>query len=848
MFNITLQTFNMMDTKKPTISELDYKSIRNCILNCANCVMQDLKDNSYNAFYSAMFELAHEFRIVFDSEYCSIGTVSDGIAQDRATEYVISENKRMAEVQSYELDSVLSSSADDGETLVSIALNSSDNISYFDKSFFINSKNYDHYKNIISSGELINSIVIPIRDKDKNNHGFIQFINAKESINYERDFLQFNDSLLGLVKITHIYINEEVVKEENTFKDANFYNTMQDKKDNVDDLLDSIMKYFSIQFNAPVVSFRIPILNTEKQEPLFYLRRLFVHPAIGESQRNELNKRYFTERLVMYKTDMSIMNVLRCENPGKILESISDVDFTQYGIDLDENTLIIPIFRDFNHKCINPERKKISFCNANEHCNCIYRYKRLYGIFRLRIYKHDSTNITFSSTNNDKETTKERLKYLSKQISLLINSIVNRFENVSLQIFHNELKNSSFIKIKDFDERCVEILRRSLNAKVCSIYRYDNQKSSLILSATTAKTIHYNANGVNLDYDTTIIKDCCTINVTLTNNVLASVFKDKQHRCMCVYDITDNVFHQSNFLENYDVKFKDENKSAMVVPIIKKDGSCTGVVLVHGKEKHNHSISTVYWEHDINMIEFMVSILTRISESDTERLTFLSQLSHELLSPVTELVYDNDLTNNLAQQNLNSFSKIQLLSKIRENIDRNMLFKYIISDTEFIYSSSGNNINYNIIRQNKPQAILMDAIRLLEKEAHEAKGLTIIAQISEMPPLYFDKERMMQVFLNLIKNAIRYADKRTSILISYSKRDDGFHEIRFADFGIGIQEEEQESIFDLFHRGQAAIKKFVRGTGMGLYIVRDIMRAHGGDCYVRQLNNPTEVAITLPNK
>ena len=239
-------------------------------------------------------------------------------------------------------------------------------------------------------------------------------------------------------------------------------------------------------------------------------------------------------------------------------------------------------------------------------------------------------------------------------------------------------------------------------------------------------------------------------------------------------------------------------------------------------------------------------MLTRISESDTERLTFLSQLSHELLVPITELVYDNDLTLNIAERNFDSISKRQLVAKIRENIDRNLLFRYIINDTKFIYSSTGKSIDYNIIKQEKPQYILLDAIRLMEKEAH-SKGLSIRSNISEMPPIYFDKERMMQVFINLLKNAIRYSYTHTTIDIYY-KFDNSFHEIRFVDNGIGIQEDEEESIFELFHRGKEAKKKFVRGTGMGLFIVRDIMRAHGGDCYVRRRDNPTEFAITLPNK
>ena len=423
-----------------------------------------------------------------------------------------------------------------------------------------------------------------------------------------------------------------------------------------------------------------------------------------------------------------------------------------------------------------------------------------------------------------------------------MNSIVNRFENGLLQVFQEELRNSSFIKIKEFDERCVEIIKNSVHAKVCSIYRYDDLTKLLTLNATTAKKILY----YNYSMKKENILEKCSTHKDASNNVLSRAYKAKQP--IILFDITDPNIHQSVFIETIDDHPDDNNKTAIVIPMLKKDGTCAGVVLLIGKKKHNHSISTAFWEYDIELIKFIVNVLTRISESDTERLTFLSQLSHELLSPVTQLVYDNDYTVNKAEKYPEQFSRDILISKIRENIDRNMLFKYIISDTEFIYSSGGRrSIDYNIVKQDRPQRILLDAIRLMEKDAM-AKGLSIRSYISNMPALYFDKERMMQVFLNLLKNAIRYSDQYTTIGIFYKKRDDGFHEIDFANQGIGIMEEEKETIFELFHRGEAAKQKFTRGTGMGLYIVRDIMRAHGGDCYVRRLNNPTEFVITLPNK
>ena len=826
-----------MEANNLNISEQDRNSILNHIISCANSALQ-----SEDAFQKSMHELADELRRVFDSEYCSIGIVIDEYAEDCVISYKKFEDEELSKQQERFFKSFNRASIDDDKFIVCQALKSDTDIFLHEEKIdrYINN---EYYQSILTSRHVKNSYVIHLRDKEKKNFGFIQFINTKKGIDYERDITPYSDALLGLVQniINNRKNHQELVKTHNLLKDADFYNLMQDKRDNVDELLDSIMNYFSYEFNAAVISFRMPVLNGYKREPLFYLRDIFVHPSIGDKKCTNLKKNYFSERLVKNNNEINDVDKLKCSDQGTILESKSKTDFSKYDLDLDNNTLIIPIFRDFG-KCVLPLQTSFAYCKDGEHLHCEERFKRLYGLFRLRICKTNLSNRDFIF---NLEETKLRIAYLSKQITLLFNSIVDKHENESLQIFQNELKNSSFIKIKDFDERCVNIIIKSTNAKICSIYRYDDRTKSLKLSASTAKIIKFNTSGQTLYIKTQQIKDSsCFIHIKDKNNLLARAYQQKQ--CEYVLNVFDTTIHQSPFIEF--IKSETGQETAMAIPMIKKDGTCAGVVLLLGKENHKHSISTAYWEHDVSHIEFIVNMLTRMSESDTERLTFLSQLSHEMLAPVTQLVNDNDLILNIAERNFDSITKRQLVEKIRENIDRNMLFKYIIDDTEFIYSSTGRSIDYNIVKQNKPQAILLDAIRLLEKEAHEAKGLSIITYISEMPPLYFDKERMMQVFLNLIKNAIRYADRHTEIRISYNKRNDGFHEISFADVGIGVQEKEKDTIFELFHRGVKATEIAPRGTGMGLYIVRDIMRAHGGDCQVRRLDNPTEFAITLPDK
>lgn len=829
-----------MDANNSNISEKDRSSILNHVINCANAALQNEE-----AFQKAMLDLAGELRRVFDSDFCSIGIVIDEYAENCAISYKKFEDEELSKQQEIILKSIKRVSVDDDSYVVCLALKSDENIFFFQNSDQYN--NYEDYQTILTSGHVINSYVIPLRDKGKKNFGYIQFINSEKNIDYQRDISPYSDALLGLVQIiiNNKKNRKDLIRKSNRLKDADFYNKMQDKRDNVDELLHSIMEYFSKEFNAAVVSFRIPVLNDYNRVPLFYLRDLFVHPTFEGRKCNDLKKQYYSERLIKKDNEIPGIYKLGNDNQGKIFESKSDIDFSRYGLLLEDNTLIMPIFRDFNEKRNHQQRSRFVYSTEGEHLHSYERYERLYGIFRLRISRIDFSNPD-SLFQHDIEETKERLAYLSKQITPLLNSIVNRFENDSLRIFQNELKNSSFIKIQDFDKRCVDIIKKSVHAKVCSIYRYDEQTKNLSLSATTTEEMQAQINQMRMVFKVSNIQKKCSISSRDTKNLVAKAFSNNPHS-IYVFDIYDSQVHQSPYIER--IKNVNEHESALAVPMIKKDGTCAGVVLLLGKDKDEHehrlSISTAYWEHDIDHIEFIINMLTRISESDTERLTFLSQLSHELLAPVTELVYDNDLTLNVAERNFDIISKRQLLSKIRENIDRNMLFKYIINDTEFIYSSAGRSIDYNIVKQEMPQTILLDAIRFMEKDAH-SKGISIRTNISNMPPLYFDKERMMQVFLNLLKNAIKYSYKSTTIDIYY-KCENSLHEIRFANIGIGIKYEEKETIFELFHRSKEAINKIPRGTGMGLYIARDIMRAHGGDCYVRRLSNPTEFAITLPN-
>lgn len=104
----------------------------------------------------------------------------------------------------------------------------------------------------------------------------------------------------------------------------------------------------------------------------------------------------------------------------------------------------------------------------------------------------------------------------------------------------------------------------------------------------------------------------------------------------------------------------------------------------------------------------------------------------------------------------------------------------------------------------------------------------------DLPAIQGDPEALKRVFLNLLHNAAQHgraADEVAEIELTAAATDDGGRlqvEITVRDHGPGIPAMELRRVFDVFYRGSAALKKQIRGSGIGLSVVKDIVAAHGG--------------------
>ncbi|MCU0494670.1 MAG: ATP-binding protein [Chloroflexaceae bacterium] len=116
----------------------------------------------------------------------------------------------------------------------------------------------------------------------------------------------------------------------------------------------------------------------------------------------------------------------------------------------------------------------------------------------------------------------------------------------------------------------------------------------------------------------------------------------------------------------------------------------------------------------------------------------------------------------------------------------------------------------------------------------------------DFPPVHADYERIRMVLTNLVSNAVKYSPDGGTIRIG-GWAEDGRAIIHVADQGIGIPPEEQQRIFERFYRVDNRLRRETQGSGLGLFLTRSIIEAHGGRIWVEsQVGRGSRFIFTLP--
>jgi len=210
--------------------------------------------------------------------------------------------------------------------------------------------------------------------------------------------------------------------------------------------------------------------------------------------------------------------------------------------------------------------------------------------------------------------------------------------------------------------------------------------------------------------------------------------------------------------------------------------------------------------------------IEKISQAKTE---FISITSHQLRTPLSAI------KGYLSMILEGSYG--QLPEKVKEKMENvfqsNERLIKLVNDILNVSKIEAGEIEMNWERVDLRE-IIKEVINELSIKAKEKNLYLNFEEPKEVPKVLLDSEKIRQVILNLIDNAIRYTQEGgVNVKLQMSK---GKLQIVIADTGEGLTKEEKEKLFKRFSRGTAGTKFWTEGAGLGLYIVRRFVEMHNG--------------------
>ncbi len=238
------------------------------------------------------------------------------------------------------------------------------------------------------------------------------------------------------------------------------------------------------------------------------------------------------------------------------------------------------------------------------------------------------------------------------------------------------------------------------------------------------------------------------------------------------------------------------------------------------------------------------SVVTVIDVRERKKLeqqkdVFIGMVSHELKTPVTSIkAYAQVLQHRFAKQG--DERSASLLGKMDGQLDK---LTNLIKDLLDITRIDAGKLQYNEERFDFNQLVLE-----IVEEMQRTTDHMLVLHLAKAVNILADRDRIGQILINFISNAIKYSPQSEKILIS-TKLSKEYVTASVKDFGVGIPKKQQQHVFEKFYRGDETGQSSYPGLGLGLYISSEIAKRHMGKIWVKSTEGKgATFSFSLPIK
>lgn len=257
-------------------------------------------------------------------------------------------------------------------------------------------------------------------------------------------------------------------------------------------------------------------------------------------------------------------------------------------------------------------------------------------------------------------------------------------------------------------------------------------------------------------------------------------------------------------------------------------------------EKYLHVYCNMIKSEGKNIgVLLVVRDITKIVELENQQQLFISSVSHELRTPLTTIIGYSDLLQRRGIDNP------ELLSKSLQTINaEGQRLLRLVSD--LLDLANYENTEFQMIFSNLDLNALLEEVIGQMKIKSVKHNIDIVYNSTDLPLIKGDRDRLKQVMINILDNAIKHSRSGDIIRVLATAEEKDI-QVSVRDYGPGIPTEQMNHIFDPFYRVDEDRSREMGGSGLGLAIVKDIVERHGGNILVEsQVDEGTMILFRLP--